>query len=48
MDSLLKEVSEHVGMYMDEALVKGFANFMNRLFVKRGFLNSSLGIYVRL
>ena len=37
MDSLLKGVSKLVGMYMGEALVKGFGNFMNRLFVKRGF-----------
>ena len=37
MDSFLRGVSIFVNGYMGDTLVKGFANFINGLFVKGGF-----------
>ena len=39
MDPLLRGVSSFLNWYMAEALVKGFANFINGFFVKRGFFS---------
>ena len=36
-DSLLKGISNFVNEYRDEVLVKGAANLINGLFVKRDF-----------
>ena len=35
MDSLLRQAPKFVNGYMDEVLVKGVADFINGLFVKR-------------